>query len=211
MYFETGHIYHIYNQGNNRQRIFFERANYLFFLEKAHVYISPYADVLAWCLMPNHFHFMVYVKHTGLAVATATVTATDGVTSSHPVRGRPLRTFNNSIGIMLRSFTRAVNNQQNSTGNLFREETKAICLTKITEITPNYYNSMGITHINVGIPVKQYPNICFNYILNNPVKDGLVTKPGDWEFSSYLDTVGLRNGKLINRDRINELGLGIQT
>jgi len=70
---------------------------------------------------------------------------------------------------------------------------------------------MGITRINIGIPEKQYPNICFNYILNNPVKDSMVIKPGDWKFSSYLDTVGLRNGKLINRDRINELGLGIQT
>ncbi len=31
MQFEEGHIYHIYNQGNNRQKIFFERENYLFF------------------------------------------------------------------------------------------------------------------------------------------------------------------------------------
>lgn len=47
MQFEPGYIYHIYNQGNNRQRIFFNRANYLYFLEKINVYIKPYADILA--------------------------------------------------------------------------------------------------------------------------------------------------------------------
>lgn len=49
MQFETGHIYHIFNQGNNRQKIFFNRGNYLFFLEKIRVYILPHADIFAWC------------------------------------------------------------------------------------------------------------------------------------------------------------------
>ena len=63
MIFETGDLYHIYNQGNNKQRIFFSRENYLYFLTKINQHILPHADVLAWCLMPNHFHLMVYV-HT---------------------------------------------------------------------------------------------------------------------------------------------------
>ncbi len=54
-------LYHIYNQGNNRQRIFFTTENYLFFLKKIKLHVLPYADILAWCLMPNHFHLMVYV------------------------------------------------------------------------------------------------------------------------------------------------------
>ncbi|HOV11622.1 MAG TPA: hypothetical protein PLT47_06660 [Bacteroidales bacterium] len=62
MIFEHGHIYHIYNQGNNRQQVFFIRENYLFFLKKIETFISPFTDILAWCLMPNHFHLMVYVK-----------------------------------------------------------------------------------------------------------------------------------------------------
>ena len=69
MQFETGHIFHIYNQGNNRQKIFFNRENYLFFLRKIKIYILPYADILAWCLMPNHFHFMVLVNEITVGVA----------------------------------------------------------------------------------------------------------------------------------------------
>jgi len=68
MQFATDHIYHIYNRGNNAQPIFFSRENYLFFLKKVRKHILPHADILAWCLMPNHFHFMVYVKKVKVEV-----------------------------------------------------------------------------------------------------------------------------------------------
>lgn len=70
MHFEKGYIYHIYNQGNNRQTIFFSSENYLFFLRKIRTYILPYGDILAWCLMPNHFHLMVFVRSTSLEVSS---------------------------------------------------------------------------------------------------------------------------------------------
>ena len=34
MHFENGEVYHIYNRGNNKQTIFFNEDNYLFFLQK---------------------------------------------------------------------------------------------------------------------------------------------------------------------------------
>ena len=80
MYFEEGYIYHIYNQGNNRQRLFFKRENYLYFLRKVGVYIKPYADILAWCLMPNHFHLMVLVNHTVVKTVGVSQSDTDGNT-----------------------------------------------------------------------------------------------------------------------------------
>lgn len=201
MNFESGHLYHIYNQGNNRQKIFFNHSNYHFFLKKIKAHIVPFADILAWCLMPNHFHIMVHYK--GIAI-------THGVTRSHPVSNiLHAKTLNDSIGIMLRSYTRAINKQEERTGSLFREETKAICLTCCDKIAPAWYNSTGISLIDDTIPERQYPNICFNYILTNPVKDGLVKSLEEWEFSSYRDIIGLRNGKLINRLLINEYGLGL--
>ena len=70
MEFIKDNIYHIYNQGNNRQKIFYNRDNYLFFLQKMNDYLLPYCDVLAWCLMPNHFHWMVYVRESELEIPT---------------------------------------------------------------------------------------------------------------------------------------------
>jgi len=211
MQFEKTHIYHIYNQGNNRQKIFFDRENYLFFLRKVGIYILPYADIIAWCLMPNHFHFMVLVNHEELPLdslakeSEESVGLTEesvGVTPSHTDTGHlvKLRTFNDSIGIMLRSYTRAINKQRNWSGKLFREATKAECVTCTDGITPSFYTTNSGTQINIIDPEKQYPEICFHYIHQNPVVAKLVEKTTDWEFSSARDYAGLRNGKLVNKE-----------
>ena len=218
MQFEKGDIYHIYNQGNNRQKVFFNRENYLFFLRKMKNYILPYDDIITWCLMPNHFHFMVLVNETTVAVtgrkpsaslkATPTVVASscrgEGIVSvaRSDTDGSELRmrTFNDSIGIMLRSYTNAINKKHNRSGKLFREATKAECITCFDGITPSFYNTNSGTQINIVDPVKQYPELCFHYIHQNPVKAGLVKKATDWEFSSACDYAGLRSGKLVNID-----------
>jgi putative transposase len=160
MNIEKDHIYHIYNQGNNRQNIFFKRENYLFFLKKIKRYIVPYADILAWCLMPNHFHLMVLVNFEELFIDDEIGGATQSRTPNFPARS-----FNQSIGIMLASYTRAINKQQNLSGSLFRKKTKAECITCTDGIEPPYYMVNGITRINILKPaIEQYPQVCFDYI-----------------------------------------------
>jgi putative transposase len=88
MHFENGHLYHIYNQGNNKQKIFFDRDNYVFFLRKIRTHMLPYCDVLAYCLMPNHFHLMVSVNEVQLATHSS-----DDSKSSDELATK-LRTFN---------------------------------------------------------------------------------------------------------------------
>ena len=197
MVFESNHIYHIYNQGNNHQKIFFNRQNYLFFLKKIREHISPYADVLAWCLMPNHFHLMVFVKTLEVKI--------DG--SGDLNKSIKTRTLNNSIGLLLRAYTRAINNQEKRSGSIYRRATKTEWITKIDGITNAFLNTTEGGSLVDQISEKEYFQSCFNYIHNNPVKAGLAKNPGDWEFSSYLDYFGLRNGTLVNPKRANELGL----
>ena len=139
MQFVTGHLYHLYNQGNNRQKIFHNRDNYLFFLRKIHKHVLPFADILAWCLMPNHFHLMVHVNHVEIeltpgATQSCARSSSESQTRSEmeviptPTQSRARNnqrddetmSFNKSIGIMLASYTRAINKQQNWSGSLFR-------------------------------------------------------------------------------------------
>ena len=105
---------------------------------------------------------------------------------------------------MLRSYTNAINKQEQRSGALFRRKTKAECISCTDGITPSFYTSEGIARINISNPEKQYPQICFNYIHQNPVKAGLVKNAVDWEFSSAQDYYGIRKGSLINRKRANE-------
>ncbi len=190
MIFEKGNLYHIYNQGNNRQKIFFNEKNYHFFIRKIGFYILPYTDILAWCLMPNHFHLMVLVNEIEVN--------TPGFTQSET------RSINDSIGIMLRTYTRAINKQEGFSGSLFRKETKAECLNNPIKQRPYFLkNNLG-TNIKISNPENQYPQVCFDYIHQNPVKANLVINEFDWEFSSAKDYVGLRNGKLINKEIAKE-------
>jgi len=195
MDFEPSYIYHVYNQGNNRRKIFFVRENYLFFLKKLNQFILPYADVLAWCLMPNHFHLMIRVNHMSLDIDVSnTNSKSKSLSELHKHR-----TLNNSIAIMLRSYTRAINKERNSSGSLFRARTKAECVNCPKGITPSYINRAGITSYVQANPELQYPQICFDYIHQNPVKAGLVKKVTDWEFSSARDFANIRDGKMVNK------------
>jgi putative transposase len=58
---EPGNYYHIYNRGINREEIFIEDEHYFKFLSLCKKYIPRSSDVLAFCLLPNHFHFLVYI------------------------------------------------------------------------------------------------------------------------------------------------------
>ena len=55
-------FYHIYNHENGNENLFREEDNYQFFLKKWAAYISVIADTYAYCLMPNHFHFLLRIK-----------------------------------------------------------------------------------------------------------------------------------------------------
>ncbi len=59
---EPGKYYHIFNRGNNREDLFKEEKNYLYFLKLYEHHIEPVAETYAYCLMRNHFHLLVKIK-----------------------------------------------------------------------------------------------------------------------------------------------------
>lgn len=194
MYFESGHIYHIYNRGNNSRKIFFNRENYLFFLNKIKKYISPYAEIHAWVLMPNHFHLMVSVKvivvnvNEKQDIKSLTLSETLNILNIPPnVQTPNFRSLNDSIGIMLRTYTRAIQKQENLSGSLFQEHSKANCLTKPIEINFSWFLEEYELQDYLITEQKDYPSTCFRYIHENPVKAGLCVSILDWEFSSARD------------------------
>ncbi len=156
-------IYHIYNRGNDKQFIYFNNENYQFFLRKLKTHLAPCSEILCYCLMPNHFHLMIY---------------TPPDFDAHK--------FSNNFKIMISSYTRAVNNQEKRTGSLFQQNSKAKCLS-------GDVNSEG------------YPQICFNYIHQNPLRAELVDKIEDWEYSSFKDYAGFRKGTLCSQQLTAEL------
>lgn len=88
-------------------------------------------------------------------------------------------TLSEGIRNMLQTYTKAINKQNHTTGSLFQQNTKAKCLDDGS--------------INYGLT-------CFHYIHQNPMKAKLVVKMEDWDYSSFKDFTGLRNGTLCNRE-----------
>jgi len=57
-----GQTYHIYNKAISHEKLFITANDYFYFLKKLNRYILPTADIIAYCLIPNHFHLLVTIK-----------------------------------------------------------------------------------------------------------------------------------------------------
>jgi len=202
---EPGFFYHIYNRGNDSRQVFFSRENYLFFLKKMKENLSPFVSFVSWCLIPNHFHFIVFVRKVKIEVdGIHSMTLSHAMNNPHSLT--KTRTLNYSIGILLRSYTRAIQKQENFSGSLFQQHTNAKPLIDEIKIEPAYWDTAFGTQINIS-EGKSYLQTCVEYIHLNPVYSGLVKKAEDWEYSSYMDYLGLRDGKLIDYDLLLKEGL----
>ncbi|MCC5898517.1 MAG: transposase [Phormidium sp. BM_Day4_Bin.17] len=102
--FQVGCYYHIYNRGNNRQLIFFERDNYLHFLRQLRRHLVSHGiDIVAYCLMPNHYHLLVYLNAENLS--------------------QRMQAFS-------LSYTKAINQRYQRVGSLFQGRFQAIHVNK---------------------------------------------------------------------------------
>ena len=60
--FAPDYFYHVYNRTNNKDKLFTQPKNYVYFLKKYDQYLSPILVTYCYCLLGNHFHLLVKVK-----------------------------------------------------------------------------------------------------------------------------------------------------
>lgn len=62
--FQDGGLYHIFNRGNNKERIFRDSQDYEVLLKKIFGRITTTGDrILSYNILPNHFHFIMRANH----------------------------------------------------------------------------------------------------------------------------------------------------
>jgi len=177
---EFGEYYHIYNRGNNRDLLFFEERNYHYFLVLLKKYLLPVADLYAFCLLPNHFHFLLKIKTEEELIDFNEEIAKLKVTSrEHLFLSRKFSNYFNAYG-------KAINAVYQRRGSLFQER-----FGRIKIESENYFSSL------------------IYYIHNNPVKHGLVSRIADYPYSSYNQILSGDNS-LIKREIVLECFGGLE-
>lgn len=180
--FSPESIYHIYNRGNNKEKIFFDEQDYRAFLfrlglclgftenelNKEKLTSLPYSRIRitdtnkknfklhAFCLMPNHFHLLI--EQIG----------------DVPISKLILK--------LCTSYARYINLKHKRIGHIFQDCFKAVL-------------------------VEDDPQLMWtsSYIHMNPVKDKIVKYPEDYKWSSYNDFASDRNLQIVNKDFLLEL------
>ena len=107
---ERGKYYHIYNRGINSGILFKEKNNYEHFLKLYDFHINPIAETYAWCLMKNHFHFLVRIKKES------------EITSENKIL--PSQSFSNFFN----AYTKAFNKSYTRHGPLFERPFRRIII-----------------------------------------------------------------------------------
>jgi len=103
--FVKGNYYHIYNRGASQGKIFFSNDNFLYCLKLLKKYAESYCvAIIAYCLMPNHYHFLL---------------RQDGEIS--------LAKF---INVLFNAYVQAVNKQRERKGALFAGRFKHVHIDK---------------------------------------------------------------------------------
>ena len=59
---DFGNVYHVYNKAIGNDLLFRKEDDYYFFSKKLERYINQVAEIYSYCLLPNHFHFLIKTK-----------------------------------------------------------------------------------------------------------------------------------------------------
>jgi putative transposase len=196
--------------------MFKSNENYRYFLDKYIEYIHPIADTFCYCLMPNHFHFLIRIKserelqiffdaqlnkHGGfysLLEPLPKFETLEGVAADIKPRKSIELLISKQFSNFFSGYTQAFNKQHGRMGSLFMKNFK-----------------------RKKIDTSTYLIQLIKYIHNNPLEAKLEKHLEDWPYSSYPKIIsptpyflkqeellswvdGLENFKYIHTQQISE-------
>lgn len=168
--FEIEKYYHLYNRGNNKENIFLNEGNYAYFLKLVAKYLLPICEIYSYCLLPNHFHFIVKIK---------------GVNELPEAfeRAKLHQPFSN----LFNTYSKAFNKQNNRRGSLFQEQLKRIEIkeTKYLRSLIIYVNT-NPSHHGLG-DYKEYEHSSFKALIDK--RETKIERDKVIELFDYLENM----------------------
>jgi REP element-mobilizing transposase RayT len=157
--FDYNSFYHIYNRSIGNELLFRYEKDYEYFLDKMKRFLSPSSDIIAYCLIPNHFHLIIKINEPKDLPA--------GVRHWEDLPdGRKSKSIDQTLKNFFNSYTRSYNIAYKRHGRLFQHGYKF-----------------------KEIKTEEYLMWLIYYIHRNPVHHHLSFKCENWVFSSYNDFI----------------------
>ena len=179
-----GKMYHLVSHAVGDENLFRSDENYRFFLSRYRFYIEPIAETLSFCLMPNHFHFMVRIRQPEEILAHFYQVKPGKLFDPEKVSDFIMERFSN----LLNSYSKSYNKVYARRGALFVDYMSR------TEICDE----------------KQFL-ATVSYIHRNPVHHGFTDNMEDWKWSSYQAIKKSELSTAISRDEILRFFEGVES
>lgn len=179
--------YHIFNHANGFENIFKIEANFLYFLEKYRLYISPIAETYAYCLMPNHFHLVVRMRKRETIEALIRINNDP----SNRFNFSKVATFGEETN-KVSNFGKVIKISDNDIEKYLSKQFANLfsCYTQSFNKVYHRKGSLFIKNFKrEPISDKIYFLNAIVYTHRNPIHHGFREKYEDWEYSSYTDIV----------------------
>lgn len=168
---EKGHYYHLYNRGNNSEAIFKNDENKRYFLSLMAKHLENTVSILAFCLMDNHYHFLIRLEEEEVIVTQ-------------------------KLSNFLNAYSKACNKRFNRTGSLFEKHFRR---KRITD--ENYLKNVIVyihrNPVNHGLisDISLFRYSSYRHILN-----GSLSLPLSLEIDECIDYFdNLKNFKFVHQ------------
>jgi putative transposase len=159
-------FYHVYNRAVEKRTIFYTEKDYEYFVNKM-LYFKEKTDIkiLAYCILPNHFHFLLKEPE-----------------STSKVNFPAIAKF---ISILANSYTKYFNLNKDHSGRIFQGpfRSKLVADDNYLQILINYINLNHIKHKITKKPNDWFYTSHHNYLVQK--KEKIVDKDYLVDFKGY--------------------------
>ena len=153
-------LYHIYAHANGDENLFRQMVNYHYFLQLYAQHVHPVVKTYAYCLLPNHVHFMVRVREVEVLKAFG-LRKGKTLQGAEALRGLS-KLVSRQFSHLFNAYTQAYNRRFGRRGSLFE---------------PNFRRK-SVDH-------EAYADRLMVYIHMNAVHHRLVSSVDAWPHSSW--------------------------
>ncbi len=174
--------YHLFHHAIGEENLFRSAENYRYFLQRYAEYIFPIAETFCYCLLPNHYHFLIRLRSEEEILDCLDPKKLKR--QKWKDEDKSISTLlANRVGTFQNAYAKAFNKQHCRRGGLFEQ-------------------SFGRKEVKTD----SYFTNAIHYVHANAVHHGFVKDILDWHYTSYNSFLANKKSKLMKEEVFDWFG-----